>query len=918
MLLTRSDTYAIRYADPDGSGFDMKGPKPDCEVDPRGSPARATEPGIRPGRTYPVAVSAVSTNRWDELNPPEAGQWSPRLRVSVVIPYYDSLAALRRTLIGLAAQTYPADLTEIIVVDDGSPRPLDQASLEGLPPAEIVTRPNVGFTLAAARNEGAVAARGDILAFLDHDMLPDPGWLEHHLRWHHTQPRPVLVLGSRSHVDDAWLTEDIVSDAVRSGGLAGALEGREVQVPEWIEFHLQRTARLTSADDDIFRVVTGGNLSISREFFDDIGGFDPSFVRWGGEDTELGYRAWVSGALLIPEQGAHCWHQGLGVVPDDAERLSQRIQQRKLAHLIPIPGFRTSSLGRTWSRPRVVAEVVGDDPDDVVATVGSLLKIPDLVVVIESDHPLILEDLAPDLRVDVGAQVDIGRYRFSPFHARVPAGLGLSESLFDSLVDEARDSGLATTRDGVRFESRRHVNTLSETVSASEHVAGRAPRSSSTKSRVLNRIKRIRSMSDATRAARWFAGSVKRRLTGPGKSGTTHRSRGSSSIHRLESDPWSRVIAVGVPALPATGSPADERIDLVITATDVADPSGNNSRHLVLDQTHDPALLSYPPLDPATALAVIRDDNTASDPLSALLRGSLPETTPPGRRTAKAAHMATNGLGDDPSGLESMRRAVLSEHLPTMRLDQLRSAAKLAPLAPLVSVILASRRSDSLSDVVAAISRQTYPEMELILVTHGMNLPEGIEETLLASGIHHEIVPAAGDMTFGSVLSIASRRAAGDLLAKMDDDDLYSCTHVEDLVNAYLLSGADLVGKGAEFVHLERSDLTIRRFVGGAYSVSQTIAGGAMAVTREAFERAGGWADVQRHVDKALIRDVVASGGSVFRTHGLGYVLVRHDDHTWQSDEARFLDQAEERWSGLPDWILGDHPADGCRHPVNR
>ena len=876
------------------------------------------EPGIPPGRTYPDAVPGVSTNRWDELSPPETGHWLPRKRASVVVPYYDSLAALRRTLIGLAAQTYPADLTEIIVVDDGSPRPLEASAIEDLVSARIITRPDAGFTLAAARNEGADSAQGDVLVFLDHDMLPDPDWLESHMRWHHTtESRPMLVLGSRSHLDDGWLTEEIVSEAMQSGGLKGKLDGREVQVPEWIEFHLQRTSGLTSADDDIFRIVTGGNLSVSRDFFDAIGGFDESFVRWGGEDTEFGYRAWVSGALLVPERGAHCWHQGLGVSPDHSETLSQRIQRHKLAHLIPIPGFRTIVEGRIWARPRLVAYVVGDDPDDVSATVESVLRIADAVVLIDSEHPLVVENFGPDPRVEVSHPVETGKYRFSPFHARIPAGLGVPWTLAEALIEEARKTGASETRDGVRIESMRHVNSRAATTSMHEKSAGRAQRPSSA-SRVMNRLRRIRSLPDAIRALRWLGASVRRRLGKSGTLGAPGSAGTPTTSRRLEADAWSRVIAIDVPALPATGKRGDPRIDLVVTGAGAGTPSDIDSRHLSLERAADPDLLSYPPLDPTIALAVLRGDHSPNDPLSTLLRGIAPDITPPGTRTAKAAKMAASGDADNPAVIEAIRRAVLVEHLSAMRLDQLRVEAGMTPLSPRVSVILATRRPDRLEVVVEAIARQTYTELEVIVATHGIDVTRAIEEALSRSSVPYQLVVCDGDETFGSVLAAASRRASGQLLAKMDDDDIYSCTHIEDLVLAHLVSKADLVGKAAEFVHLEEWDLTIRRFIGGAYSDSRTIAGGAMAVTRDALRRAGGWADVQRHVDQALIRDVLNSGGSLFRTHGIGYVLVRHDDHTWQSDESRFLDQAEAQWTGLPEWIVGDHPADGCDHVINR
>jgi hypothetical protein len=185
-------------------------------------------------------------------------------------------------------------------------------------------------------------------------------------------------------------------------------------------------------------------------------------------------------------------------------------------------------------------------------------------------------------------------------------------------------------------------------------------------------------------------------------------------------------------------------------------------------------------------------------------------------------------------------------------------------------------------------------------------VPPEVKGTL--ARIRHVTLEVPSEISFGSALAMASRIASGDLLAKMDDDDLYSPHHVEDLVLGSMLSGADLVGKAAEFVYLEDDDATVHRFTVGGYSESRTIAGGALAVTSDAYRLAGGWRDVPRHVDQALIEDVIASGGRVFRTHGFGYVLVRHGDHTWSQEDRTFLDQAGDKWSGIPSWLLEPDP----------
>ena len=66
------------------------------------------------GRRQPV----VRANDWRVLQVPALGSWDPNLTVSVVIPAHDAVH-LPKVLAGLAAQTYPPHLLEVVVVDAG-------------------------------------------------------------------------------------------------------------------------------------------------------------------------------------------------------------------------------------------------------------------------------------------------------------------------------------------------------------------------------------------------------------------------------------------------------------------------------------------------------------------------------------------------------------------------------------------------------------------------------------------------------------------------------------------------------------------------------------------------------------------------------------------------------------------------------
>src|SRR4051812_12915839 len=81
------------------------------------------------------------------------------------------------TLDGVARQTYPQEsLEQILVIDGGIDEP-DVDELRRRHPSVKVVCSSVSNYLAA-KNTGAAVAAGEIVAFLDSDCVPSPGWLE--------------------------------------------------------------------------------------------------------------------------------------------------------------------------------------------------------------------------------------------------------------------------------------------------------------------------------------------------------------------------------------------------------------------------------------------------------------------------------------------------------------------------------------------------------------------------------------------------------------------------------------------------------------------------------------------------------------------------------------------------------------------
>ena len=367
-------------------------------------------------------------NDWRSVAVAPRETFTPVLPVSVVIPYYEAPEELARTLAALEGQTYPRELFEVVIVDDGSRTPL-------APPADtpldvkVIHQEHRGFGAGRARNNGVRTAAHDIIVFLDCDMLPEAGCLAAHARWHHAVSDAV-TLGFREHVSVAGVDAEAIRK--RAGTLQDLFAGRPTD-PLWLESNMARTDDLTAKGaDDLFQVLVSANFGIRKDFFWLAGGFDESFNQWGGEDTELGYRVYTRGGLLVPVREAFSWHQGRWSEDRERKKRSLELQRAKLAQLIAHHSFRRASPGRSFTVPQYVVTMAVDGlpAKQVLETVERTLagRVHDLVVNVRmpegSDEFLWLQrQLGPDPRVRIGAARDaLDEFPAASFHVTLSSG----------------------------------------------------------------------------------------------------------------------------------------------------------------------------------------------------------------------------------------------------------------------------------------------------------------------------------------------------------------------------------------------------------------------------------------------------------------------------------------------------------------
>ncbi|GGO73658.1 glycosyltransferase [Nonomuraea cavernae] len=434
------------------------------------------------------------------LTPPRLGDWEPTLTVTVVIPAHDRQETLDLTLAALSAQSYPAELTEIVVVDDGSTPPLCLSEI--VPPGtRLIPAPPGGWGRAWAVQTGLDAATGDVVLVLDADMVPHREHVEAQLRWHHLAPY-LVVLG---WIDFTSAERRPTPERVRAAVLAGTEESLFPLSPhrhDWAEQIIAEHDGLRTAPSSLAtRIHVGASASYPAALLRSIGGLDTSLVL--AEDTELGYRLTQAGAVFVPDPEARAWHLGLPTAMRDFAAL-KRHNDPYVADRVPYRRYLRTDPGRQWLVPYVDAYVPAGAYEDVRATVDALLasSLPDIRVTVTGPWAALgtgrrspLRDADLDLRLvhatfehdprvrlagdsawpDAGRAAGPGREVVPPFRLLIPPGWVPARDSVERLVGhlEEHDGGvlclaLDETGEGVVVARLERVSALARAALVAE------------------------------------------------------------------------------------------------------------------------------------------------------------------------------------------------------------------------------------------------------------------------------------------------------------------------------------------------------------------------------------------------------------------------------------------------------------------
>ena len=224
------------------------------------------------------------------------------MKISVIVPTFNRNDILAQTVEALSNQDLDKGQYEIVIVDDCST--LESRSvLEKYLSSNsniIYVRHQVNKGLAASRNTGINTSTGDIVLFLDSDIVPEKSFVKMHLQSHLSFKDEYVAVVSNLCYDERY---------IRNSNFARFMNDR------YLGNRSVRDRGLLDLNNLPPQYFGGGISSVRKDRIVSLGMFDTNFVKYGGEDEDMGYRLNQSGVRILYCDNARAVHHDTVTLP---------------------------------------------------------------------------------------------------------------------------------------------------------------------------------------------------------------------------------------------------------------------------------------------------------------------------------------------------------------------------------------------------------------------------------------------------------------------------------------------------------------------------------------------------------------------------------------------------------------------------
>jgi len=235
-------------------------------------------------------------------------------------------------------------------------------------------------------------------------------------------------------------------------------------------------------------------------------------------------------------------------------------------------------------------------------------------------------------------------------------------------------------------------------------------------------------------------------------------------------------------------------------------------------------------------------------------------------------------------------RKVMKEHTYEKRLDYILNTMGIAKgksgaKERGVSIIISTNKLEYMDNIFANYDRQEYEDKELIIILNNDRLNLGEWREKVKSHPDVTVYQIDEKETLGVCLNYGIEKAKFNYISKFDDDNYYGPAFLEDLMNAFEYTDADIVGKCAGYIYFENGDILALYGEAREHCYTHFVLGSAIIIKREVFDRVPWPTDRIWGSDTEFLRQSVKNGFKIYSADRFNYVYVRRssqENHTWK------------------------------------
>lgn len=227
------------------------------------------------------------------------------------------------------------------------------------------------------------------------------------------------------------------------------------------------------------------------------------------------------------------------------------------------------------------------------------------------------------------------------------------------------------------------------------------------------------------------------------------------------------------------------------------------------------------------------------------------------------------------------------------RLNEIRAtpaATRIRENAPdRVTLMCPIHRPDDLDNALLQLGRQTYPNTEVVIALHRMEIGAADVESRWSSPRPLRIVRCEDEEYISQVQMTCLAASEGDIVVEIDADDIYLPNYTTDMVTTMAHFGADVLGKRGHFRYYEASD---GLYLHSPHSVlcpaDRPGTGPTICARRDVANAVGFDARYKHGQDLDFYRRAIVGGYRVFHGDPFNHVVMRRTDtaiHTWQKSD---------------------------------